>query len=161
MTIFSGFGHFCGLFGGLTPKLWAPMKPAHQDASFGTFKSQIGPRVIEILLSKWRNLQKTVKYFFNINFHHQGATDPEVNGTVESGSSRCFFWHLAKSDQITPYLFLGGGTIHDKGAAGAGAAQNTILRLHYVCQYAWFRKLNISYSSYIKRPWICLPLHLC
>ena len=33
--------------------------------------------------------------------------------------------------QITPYLILGGGTIHDR-AAGAAAAQNSILRLDLV-----------------------------
>ena len=61
-------------------------------------------------------------------FTTRGGADPKDMGTVESSSSRHFFWHLAKSDQITPYLILGGGTICDGGAA-AGAAQNTILRL--------------------------------
>ena len=45
----------------VTPKLWVPLNPAHQDASFGTLESQIKLTVIEILWSKLRNLQKRVK----------------------------------------------------------------------------------------------------
>ena len=52
MQIFGTFWHFWVFFGGLTPKLWAPLNPAHQDTSFGTLESQIGPTVIEILVSK-------------------------------------------------------------------------------------------------------------
>ena len=33
----------------LTPKLWAPLNPALQDASFGTLQSPIGHTVPEIL----------------------------------------------------------------------------------------------------------------
>ena len=77
------------------------------------------------------NLKKTVKYFFNVNFHHQGGADPKVMGTIESGLSRRFFWHLAKSDRTYGSWdinwFWGGGTIRDK--AVVAAAQNTILRL--------------------------------
>ena len=39
-------------FGGMAPKLWAPLQQAHQDASLGILESQIGPTVIEIMLSK-------------------------------------------------------------------------------------------------------------
>ena len=35
--------------GVLTPKLWAPLNPAHRDASFGTLQSPIGHTVLEIL----------------------------------------------------------------------------------------------------------------
>ena len=33
----------------MTPKLWALLNPAHQDASFGTLQSLIRQMVIEIL----------------------------------------------------------------------------------------------------------------
>ena len=46
---------------------------------------------------------KTVKYCFDANSHHQGGVDPKVMGTVESGWSRHFFWHLAMSDQTYGY----------------------------------------------------------
>ena len=29
----------------------------------------------------------------------RGAPDPKIMGTIESGLSTCFFWHLAKYDQ--------------------------------------------------------------
>ena len=35
--------------GVLTPKLWAPLNPAHRDASFGTLLSPIRHMVPEIL----------------------------------------------------------------------------------------------------------------
>ena len=33
----------------MTPKIWAPLNPARQDASFGTLGSPIGHMVPEIL----------------------------------------------------------------------------------------------------------------
>ena len=82
--------------GVLTPKLWALLNPAHRDASFGTLQSLIGHTVPEKMaeISK-----KQSNNCFNVNFHHQGGADPKVMGTIESDSSRCFFWHLAKSDR--------------------------------------------------------------
>ena len=46
------FQWFLVCFRGSDPKLWAPMKPSHQDGSFGTLESQNGLTVIEILGSK-------------------------------------------------------------------------------------------------------------
>ena len=40
---------------------------------------------------------------FGTNFHHQRAPDPKDVGTIETGSVRCFFWHLAKSNQTNSY----------------------------------------------------------
>ena len=41
---------------------------------------------------------------FYANFHHQGGGgDPKVIDTNESGSLRCFIWHLGKSNQIYDY----------------------------------------------------------
>merc|ERR1712059_133303 len=82
--------------GVLTPKLWAPLNPAHKDTSFGTLQSPIGHTVPEIMAEISKKLSDNC---FNVNFHHQGGgADPKVMGTVEFGSSRRFFWHLAKSD---------------------------------------------------------------
>ena len=36
-------------------------------------------------------------------FTTRRASDPKVMGTVESGSSRWFFWHLAKSNRTNGY----------------------------------------------------------
>ena len=47
------------------------------------------------------NLQKSQIICLMSSFTTRGGANPKVMGTVESGSSRCFFWHLAKSDQ--PY----------------------------------------------------------
>ena len=33
----------------MTPKLWEPLNPACQDASFGTFESQIRHMIMELL----------------------------------------------------------------------------------------------------------------
>ena len=52
MLIFCSSWHFWGVLGRLTPKLWAPLNLAHQDASLGTLESQIEPMVIYILVSK-------------------------------------------------------------------------------------------------------------
>ena len=81
----------------LTPKLWAPLNPARPDASFGTLQSPIRHMVPEIM-----------------------SENVKVMGTIESGSSIRFFWHLAKSDQITPYLILEGGTICDTAGGKKG-----------------------------------------
>ena len=46
------------------------------------------------------------------------ASDPKVMGTVESGSSRRFIWHLAKSNQTYGY----GDIKCQENSAGAAAA---------------------------------------
>ena len=42
--------------------------------------------------------QKNVKLFFYSHFTTRGAPDPKVMGTIESGSLRYLFLHLAKSN---------------------------------------------------------------
>ena len=53
------FSIFSGVLGGLTPKLWAPLKPAHHDGSFGSLESQIGHMVMEILTVDQNGVEQT------------------------------------------------------------------------------------------------------
>ena len=53
-------------------------------------------------------------------FTTKGGADPKVMGTVESDSSRHFFWHLAKSDQT--YGSQDINCQENSGGAGAAAA---------------------------------------
>ena len=92
-----------GGLGGLTPKLWAPLKPVHWDGSFGTLQSQIRQVVIEILESKWKNLQKNKIIFLVPIFTTRRAPNLKTVGTVEFGLLRHFICHLAKSKWTNGY----------------------------------------------------------
>ena len=46
-------------------------------------------------------------------------------GTVESSSSRCFFWHLGKSDQTYSFQDINCKENSRGGGAGAGAGAGT------------------------------------
>ena len=80
----------------LTPELCTLLNPACQDASFDTLQSPIGHMVPKIL---WETPKKAQMIFLLPIFTIRGATYPKVMHTVQSGLSRCFFWHLTKSDQ--------------------------------------------------------------
>ena len=62
----------------------------------------------------WRYWSLNTKMFkklhfqcFGTNFYHQWAPNPKVVGTIETSSSVCFFWHLAKSNLMNSYGDIG------------------------------------------------------
>ena len=64
-------------------------------------------------------------------FTTRGGADPKVMGTVESGSSRWFFWYLAKSDWTYSYGDIKcqehsrGGGAATGGGGGRGVQYNS------------------------------------
>ena len=60
-SIFSALVLIFTTRGHLIQKLCAPLKLAHQYASFATLQSQIWWTIMEILESKYKNIKKTVK----------------------------------------------------------------------------------------------------
>ena len=73
---------------------------------------------------------------FDANFHHQGASDPKVRGTIASGLLRPLIWHLAKSNQT--YGYGGINCQENSGMGGRGAAVSGVQYDYKIPFFAWY-----------------------
>ena len=82
-SIFSALVLIFTTRGHLIQKLCAPLKLAHQYASFATLQSQIWWTIMEILESKYKNIKKNSQIICLVPiFTTTGAPDLKVNGTT-------------------------------------------------------------------------------